>query len=126
MPKIHQETDKPVGYQGLSFYCPGCKFTHTVNYHPGNQWQFNGDFKKPTLTPSILVTGTKLTAEGYRQYEEWIAKGCPMLQEPFSSEPNVCHSFVTDGQIQYLGDCSHDLAGQTIELPEFKWEEDYV
>jgi hypothetical protein len=30
----------------------------------------------------------------------------------------VCHSFVTDGKIQFLGDCTHALAGQTVELPE--------
>ena len=31
----------------------------------------------------------------------------------------ICHSFITDGKIQYLNDCTHKLAGQTIELPEF-------
>jgi len=54
--KIHQDLDKPVGYQGLSFYCEGCKRTHTVNFHPNNQWGFNGNFEKPTLTPSVLAT----------------------------------------------------------------------
>ena len=29
---------------------------------------------------------------------------------------SVCHSFVTDGKIQFLGDCTHELAGQTVEL----------
>ena len=31
-----------------------------------------------------------------------------------------CHSFVTDGNIQYLDDCWHDLKGKQVELPE--WE----
>jgi hypothetical protein len=32
--------------------------------------------------------------------------------------PGVCHSFVTDGRIQFLNDCTHALAGQTVDLPE--------
>lgn len=31
----------------------------------------------------------------------------------------VCHSFVTDGRIQFLADCTHDLAGLTVDLPDF-------
>ena len=31
----------------------------------------------------------------------------------------VCHSFVTDGRIQFLADCTHALAGQTVDLPEW-------
>jgi len=31
----------------------------------------------------------------------------------------VCHSFVTDGRIQFLGDCTHTLAGQTVDLPDW-------
>ncbi len=30
----------------------------------------------------------------------------------------VCHSFVRDGRIQFLPDCSHKLAGQTVDLPD--------
>ena len=32
--------------------------------------------------------------------------------------PSVCHSFVTDGRIQFLADSNHALAGQTVDLPE--------
>ena len=28
-----------------------------------------------------------------------------------------CHSFVTDGRIQFLSDSTHVLAGQTVDLP---------
>lgn len=27
-----------------------------------------------------------------------------------------CHSFVRDGRIEYLSDCRHELAGQTIDM----------
>jgi hypothetical protein len=29
----------------------------------------------------------------------------------------VCHSFVTDGKIQFLSDCTHSLANTTVEIP---------
>jgi hypothetical protein len=29
-----------------------------------------------------------------------------------------CHTFITDGTVQFLSDCSHALAGQTLDLPE--------
>jgi hypothetical protein len=31
----------------------------------------------------------------------------------------VCHSFVTDGRIQFLDDSTHELAGETADLPEW-------
>lgn len=31
--------------------------------------------------------------------------------------PAICHSFVVDGQMQMLGDCTHALAGQTVPIP---------
>jgi hypothetical protein len=30
----------------------------------------------------------------------------------------ICHSFITDGKIQFLSDCTHSFAGKTVELPE--------
>lgn len=84
-----------VGQNGYTmFYCPGCKEFHAVNLGPGG-WGFNGDYDKPTFTPSVLVT-----MHGNSSYR--------------------CHSFVTDGKIQFLSDCSHELAGQTIALEDQK------
>lgn len=28
----------------------------------------------------------------------------------------VCHSFVRDGKIEFLGDCTHEFAGKTVDL----------
>ncbi|MDI1362523.1 DUF6527 family protein [Methylotenera sp.] len=90
---------------GYSFYCVGCKFTHPVHTkvgsHNGSQWGWNGSMDKPTFTPSVLV------------------------QYPWGEErkPMVCHSFVTDGMIEFLADCTHEFAGKTVELPEFKWDD---
>lgn len=29
---------------------------------------------------------------------------------------NICHSFVRNGKIEFLSDCTHELAGKTVEL----------
>jgi hypothetical protein len=29
----------------------------------------------------------------------------------------VCHSFVVDGRMQFLSDCTHVMAGQTVDIP---------
>lgn len=78
----------------VSFKCPGCKDSHTIPIEGMNAWTFNGNYEKPTLTPSILA----------RQYEGERVK-------------SICHSFVTNGIIQFLDDCTHEFKGQTIELP---------
>jgi hypothetical protein len=55
-------------------------------------WRFNGDMDKPTIHPSVLAVGAIR-----------------------------CHSYVTDGMIQFLGDSEHALKGQTVPLPEFMY-----
>lgn len=54
-------------------------------------WSWNGDFEKPTVNPSILLTT--------------------------GSERD--HLFIRDGKIQYLSDCTHSLAGKTVEMVDF-------
>lgn len=81
----------------VGFNCPGCRSLHAVSVAPGG-WGFNGNHDRPTLTPSVLVRYDGADAG---------VDGAP---------PAVCHSFVTDGQIQFLGDCTHALAGQTVPL----------
>lgn len=81
------------------FKCPGCTFTHIVFTQrlPGRHcWSFNGNVDRPTFSPSLLVT---------------MPGGIGEDQKPF-----VCHSFVKDGHIEFLGDCTHDKAGQTVPL----------
>ena len=78
-----------------SFFCPACKTEHEVwttneGYEPP-AWRINYDLSKPTFEPSICIT---------------------------KPGKDVCHSFVTMGKIQYLSDCTHNMAGQIIDLPE--------
>lgn len=77
----------------LLFNCPGCKGPHSLvtkaGKYPSPTWTFNGDMVKPTFKPSLMVN-----------------RSCP----------DQCHSFITDGKIQFLGDCKHELAGQTVDM----------
>ncbi|WP_345971550.1 DUF6527 family protein [Sulfurimonas sp. HSL1-6] len=60
-------------------------------------WSWNGDTEKPTLKPSVLLGPV-----------------------PWGPEMKIyrSHSFINDGMVKYLDDCSHDLKGQTVELLE--------
>lgn len=110
----------------LTFWCPGCDQAHMIRHGdgPGPRWGWNGSAESPTFTPSVLVRGTKMTERGRADYDAWRDAGFPRpAPEQFDSGPTVCHSFVTDGQIKFLGDCTHALAGQTVPLPEFSWGE---
>lgn len=31
---------------------------------------------------------------------------------------NTCHCFILDGKMEYLPDCTHELAGQVVELED--------
>jgi hypothetical protein len=85
---------------GLMFWCPGCDGPHMIQHGagPGPRWGWNGNAERPTFTPSVLVR--------YDGADAGIGE----------APPAVCHSFVTDGNIQFLHDCTHALAGQTVPL----------
>lgn len=106
---------------GLMFWCPGCDGAHMVRTGdgPGPRWGWNGNVDKPTFKPSILVRSTELTANGRADLDAWRAAGCQRPAPELESIPTVCHSFVTDGRIQFLSDCTHHLAGQTVDLPDW-------
>lgn len=87
---------------GIFVECPGCN-AHVLPVRPvpagevespsvqgKPHWDFNWNLDLPTFSPSILSRASDL----------------------------VCHSFVRDGRIQFLGDCTHKLANQTVDLPE--------
>lgn len=112
----------------LMFWCPGCDELHVVSRRDdatGRGWTYNENPNKPTFSPSILVRGVAIKggdAELDRILEEY---KLPEDRERMLADKRintVCHSFVTDGQIQFLGDCTHGLAGQTVPLPTFNRE----
>ncbi|WP_454763394.1 DUF6527 family protein [Cupriavidus campinensis] len=104
----------------LYFWCPGCKDAHQIQHGegPGPRWGWNGDAERPTFTPSVLVRSGHYVP-GHEAGGCWCAYYAEHPEEERDFECGVCHSFVTDGQIQFLGDCTHALAGQTVPLAEF-------
>ncbi len=109
--------DHSTGDEGLHFRCPGCNEPHMIKTKGDGSWGWNGDVEKPTFTPSVMVTGTMMTDKGRADYEAWRVAGMPERNGvPFDSAPYCCHLFVTDGQVQFLSDCTHALAGQTVPL----------
>jgi predicted RNA-binding Zn-ribbon protein involved in translation (DUF1610 family) len=109
--------------RALSFVCPGCGDSHLVTVKPNPEkpgerpvWGWNGSYDAPTFTPSLLVTsGHYVSGES--------PDTCWQCQHPDCGFTCYrCHSFVTDGRIQFLSDCTHALAGQTVDLPEIEIE----
>lgn len=91
-------------------WCPGCYVesghgTHSPGVlgddgsHPQTEWTWNGDLLCPSFEPSYL------TWTGDRE------------------KPDTrCHSFIRNGQWQYLSDCTHTFAGKTVNMIELpKW-----
>ena len=80
--------------------CPACGYGHlfrTVPHENLPVWTFNGDRDKPTFSPSMLVNSrTHVT----------------------NPDAILCHSFVRDGKFEFLSDCSHAMAGKTVEIAE--------
>jgi len=74
-------------------------------------WQVTGAGASLTISPSVLVyERKKLINEDL----EWEAL---LVPENVTMTPR-CHSFVKDGHIEFLSDCTHDKAGQTVPLPD--------
>lgn len=83
----------------LIYDCPGCKCSHGVvtkfkPYGHVSAWFWNESYDKPTINPSVLV--------------KWDFDG---------NIPNkICHHYVENGQLKFLSDCTHELAGQTVDM----------
>lgn len=107
-------------YNSLLWFCPGCNHAHRiqVGQGAGPRWTWNGDADRPTFSPSVLVTGIREDMDEATQ-AAYDALGPSELHGALSDPRfrSVCHSFVVDGQMQMLGDCTHALAGKTVPIP---------
>jgi len=97
--QIRRVEDGDVEYDAIVIWCPGCASRENwgglhwlpVSDTQGKRpvWQWNGDLVNVGLEPSILTRG----------------------------HPDfVCHSFLRNGQWQFLSDSTHPLAGQTVSI----------
>lgn len=84
--KIH-----PTDSTMCMFWDVGLDQPNAFYIRPGNSWSWNGDFEKPTVSPSILLTNVAARS----------------------------HLFIRDGKLQYLSDCTHELAGKTVDMVDF-------
>ena len=92
MSKLYRIDDQdPTEGSLLVFHCPGCGYSHPVNINRSRHpvWEWNGSMEAPTFSPSLLVN---------------------------AGTPQQCHLFIRDGRLEYLADCHHALAGQTVPM----------
>lgn len=93
---------KGIGGVGLYLYywCQGCKRPHCVTTGERAaepRWKWDGNAEAPTFSPSVLVTRTG-----------------PVVNDR-------CHTFIRGGMVDFLSDCTHALAGQTLPLPDWPY-----
>ncbi len=67
----------------------------------GAQWTFDGNVDTPTFSPSVNIRC------------EW-----SKLEDEAGLKDEACHYFLKAGQLQFLPDSTHELAGQTVPLPD--------
>lgn len=84
----------------LTFFCPGCGFPHVLQPVAGPQNEgvigWNGDKSLPTFFTEVEIEGD-------------------------GTKP-TCHSTMTEGQIQFMPESTHELADQTVEVPDVSIE----
>lgn len=132
MSKAKIVVDAQGRYCGIEIKCPaGHEHVVPTDWRPPGMeryphqhvlpWKFNGDLERPTLTPSILER------TGHYCHTPPVPGNCACDfqdrypgEDPWEWPCMVCHSFVRDGRIQFLSDCTHALAGQTVDLPDME------
>lgn len=92
MPKVII-TDAGEKYQRFLVECPACRCSHSFN----SSWEFNGDIENPTFHPSLLV--------------RWGDEENPK---------RICHSYIKNGKWEFLSDCTHKLAGKTVDMVDIE------
>lgn len=101
---IRKVNDNGKQYECLAFVCPGCVSMKEggsgLHMLPVNttvkkpSWKWNQDLILVTLEPSILTSYN------------------------YNNVPGVCHSFLRDGVFEFLADCTHELVGKKVPLPD--------
>lgn len=94
---IHGVTKDCLGMH-VRLWCPGCQALHMPTFRcpehggpaTGPVWDGDPHSSPFTMSPSYLVHQTEVSP--------------------------LCHSFIRDGRWEFLGDCTHELAGQTVPL----------
>lgn len=82
------------------------------------KWTWNGDTEKPTLRPSLLTTSGHFCASHKEDDDCWCTynKDNPNPNHTSVFQCFRCHTWLNDGHVQFLPDCSHEFVGQTLDL----------
>lgn len=109
--KLRRATD------GYSYWCQGCEEMHHVRTEPAG-WTFDGNVEAPTFSPSVLVTSGHYMPGHPPGKACWCTYYKEHPQEVRDFECGRCHTFIRGGLVEFLSDCTHALAGQTLPLPD--------
>lgn len=93
---------------GYAHWCPGCNEMHIMP----DSWQFNGNLNSPSFIPSFKHEGLRRTFVNGNWTGEWVRDSSG------NTMPYICHYILTNGQLQFQGDCTHVLVGKTVPLPQ--------
>ena len=94
------------------FWCPACEMHH----HIDDKWTI--DLVNNTLSPSVLWESMN-----HRKHWKTDENGDYIFgkdNKVIGAKKIKCHSFVKNGTIQYLNDCTHELAGTTSPMEPLK------
>lgn len=109
--KLRRTTD------GYAYWCQGCEGMHVVRTDGAGAWGFDGNLEHPTFTPSVLITSGHY-APGWKGPSCWCTYNAERPDRPAPFKCERCHTFITAGEVLFLHDCTHALAGQTLPLPD--------
>lgn len=86
--------------------CPASGF---IDIPRDRNWKFDGNYERPTFTPSVNETREK----------------AGQTLEDLKAEKNPWrnHVVIENGMIAYQGDCTHEWAGKTVEIPPLNYAE---
>lgn len=84
-----------IANDAYAFWCGGCGMHHVIRTDENikSHHKFNNNIEHPTIEPSIKV------------------------EIPHPEGNHICHSYITNGIIKYLNDCTHHLKGKELDLP---------
>lgn len=81
-------------------WCPACEHAVAIpvaglngelpGAPDGPYWEWDGNLERPTFDPSILQSETRTMPK--------------------------CHSYIRNGQWQFLSDCTHSMASKTVDM----------
>lgn len=94
--------------RGYSHWCPACEEMHAFAvdeaFKNGARWSFDGNLDAPTFSPSMNIRTGRFADPNFVDAEGDLSR--------------VCHYFLRNGHLEFLGDCTHGMKGQTVPLPE--------